>query len=115
MQISRAAFAVILKFTEKIFNFEAFCDNVKLMAVDVQSEGAQKVKEIVSQLKSSKNADFEECLKRWETANQMRKWTQSIKLNISERTAAEEEQAFRDEYNKAHPSDDPLTGQLSEE
>ena len=40
MQISRAAFAVILKFTEKIFNFEAFCDNVKLMAVDIQSEGA---------------------------------------------------------------------------
>ena len=35
MQISRAAYAVILKFTEKIFNFEAFCDNVKLMAVDI--------------------------------------------------------------------------------
>ena len=30
-------------------------------------------------------------LKRWETANQMRKWTQKIKLDISERIAKEVE------------------------
>lgn len=45
----------------------------------------------------------------------MRKWTQQIKLTISERTAAEAEEAFRQEYNTAHPSADPLTGQLSQE
>lgn len=54
-------------------------------------------------------------LKRWETASQMRKWTQSIKLTISERTAADAEQAFRDSWNEANPSQDPITGMLSAE
>ena len=45
----------------------------------------------------------------------MRKWTQQIKLSISERTAAEAEEAFRKEFNEANPSSDPLTGQLNAE
>lgn len=45
----------------------------------------------------------------------MRKWTQQIKLNISERTVVEAEEAFRKEYNESNPSADPLTGQLSDE
>ena len=76
MKISRAAFAVILKFTEKLFTFEGLSDNIKLIALEKKSEGAQKVKDIVAQLKSSKDADFDKILKSWETANQMRKWTQ---------------------------------------
>ena len=36
-------------------------------------------------------------------------------MTISEQTAAEEEEAFRKEYNEAHPSEEPLTGQLSED
>ena len=40
----------------------------------------------------------------------MRKWTQQIKLNISERTVVEAEEAFRKEYNESNPSADPLTG-----
>ena len=54
-------------------------------------------------------------LKRWETANQMRKWTQKIKLDISERIAKEVEQAFRDEINEANPSAEPFTAPLSDE
>ena len=45
----------------------------------------------------------------------MRKWTQQLRLSISEKSNADEEEKFRQEYNKAHPSAEPLTGQLSEE
>ena len=45
----------------------------------------------------------------------MRKWTQQIKLSISERTVVEAEAAFRKEYSEANPSSDPLTGPLNEE
>ena len=69
MKISRAAFAVILKFTEKTFTFEGLNDNIKLIALEKQSEGAQKIKDIVAQLKSIKDEDFDKILKNWETAN----------------------------------------------
>ena len=54
-------------------------------------------------------------LKRWETANQMRKWTQQVKLSISERTAKEADEAYRQEVNEANPSAEPLTGAFNEE
>ena len=115
MQLSRAAFAVILKFTENIDTFEALKTNIEVIAQTVTSEGPQKVKEIIQKLKTAKDADYEAMLKRWETANMMRKWTQQLRLSISEKANAEEEEKFRQEYNKAHPSAEPLTGQLSDE
>ena len=54
-------------------------------------------------------------VKRWETANQMRKWTQQIKLTVSERVNKEVEKAFRDGHHRAHPSEPELTGPLNEE
>lgn len=81
-----------------------------MAAVSVSSDGPQKLKEIVNKLKDEKSDEFNSLLKRWEAASQMRKWTQSIKLAISERVAAEAEQAFRDKYNADHPSEDALTG-----
>ena len=38
-----------------------------------------------------------------------------MKLNTSERIEKEEDQKFRDEYAEAHPSEDALTGALSQE
>ena len=45
----------------------------------------------------------------------MRKWTQQVKLTISERLAQEVDQAYRTEVNEANPSADPLTGPLNDE
>ena len=114
-EISRAAFAVMIKFSQTELDFESLNNTVTQQATALTSDGAQKLRDIVNQLKESKNKEFEALLKRWESASQMRKWTQQIKLSISERTAAEAEEAFRKEHNEANPSADPLTGQLSEE
>jgi hypothetical protein len=54
-------------------------------------------------------------LKRFEIASQMRKWTQQVKLTTSERVQQETDKKFRETWEKAHPSEDPLSGQLSEE
>ena len=43
-----------------------------------------KLKEIIVHLKSDDCEEFEELSKRWEIANQMRKWTQKIKQDLSE-------------------------------
>ena len=40
----------------------------------------------------------------------MRKWTQLIKLSLSERIKIEEELALRNEINEANPSAEPFTG-----
>jgi hypothetical protein len=45
----------------------------------------------------------------------MRKWTQQVKLSISERTAKEADEAYRQEVNEANPSAEPLTGAFNEE
>ena len=45
----------------------------------------------------------------------MRKWTQQVKLQTSERTQQEAELAYREAWNKAHPSENPLSGQLSDD
>ena len=45
----------------------------------------------------------------------MRKWTQQVKLSISERTAKEADEAYRQEVNEANPSAEPLTGAFTEE
>lgn len=106
-RISRAAFAVILKFSDSLPDFEGLTNQVA-------RHGQKSAKEVVAALKEAKSAEFESLLKRYEAANQMRKWTQQIRLTTSERVQQEVEQAFREAWNKAHPSEAPLTGQLSE-
>lgn len=66
-------------------------------------------------LKEQKSSEYEGLFKRWEFASQMRKWTQQVKLSIGDRTAKEAEEAFRQEWNEAHPSEEPLTGPLNDE
>ena len=45
----------------------------------------------------------------------MRRWTQSVKQTISERTTIEADAALRSAWNQANPSKEPLTGPLSNE
>jgi len=74
--ISRAAFAVIIKFTDMTIDFEGLNNQIETIASNLTTTGVQKLKDIISQLKEQENEDFEILSKRWETANQMRKWTQ---------------------------------------
>ena len=45
----------------------------------------------------------------------MRKWTQKVKLNLSERLTNEVEVKLRAEITAANPSKDPFTDQFNEE
>ncbi len=45
----------------------------------------------------------------------MRRWTQSVKQTISERTTIEADEALRKAWNQANPSKEPLTGPLNDE
>jgi hypothetical protein len=54
-------------------------------------------------------------LRKWDKASQMRKWTSSVKIIISERTEKEELDKYIAEYNKANPSKEPLKSGLSQE
>ena len=45
----------------------------------------------------------------------MRKWTQQIKLTISENIRKQTEEAVRNEINEANPSAEPFTGPFNEE
>ena len=114
-EISRSAFAVLIKFSQTVMNFEGLNNEIAQFATEVTSDGVQKLKDIIGKLKESSKSEYDVLLKRWESANQMRKWTQQIKLNISERTAVEAEEAYRKEVNDANPSAEPLTGSLSDE
>jgi len=107
MNLSRAAFAVILKFSESVASFNA----VKDLVIGCSGQAAR---DIVAKLKAEQAAEFEAVLKRWETASQIRKWTQQVKLETSEAAQKEAESALRTAWNEAHPSEEPLTGELTE-
>ena len=66
--ISRAAFAAILKFSDSLSDFQKLNSEAKRNGSDVKA--------IVAAFREAKNEEFESLLKRWEQANQMRKWTQ---------------------------------------
>ena len=83
--ISRAAFALIVKFTESTMSFDVLNGNIKSASEAITDDsGVAKLKKIINKVKDENGAEFDAMLKRWETANQMRKWTQKIKLDISE-------------------------------
>ena len=54
-------------------------------------------------------------LKQWEQASVMRKWTQKVKLNLSERLTTEVESKLREEITAANPSKEPFTAEFNEE
>jgi hypothetical protein len=49
--ISRAAFAVIIKFTDMTFDFEGLNNSIESIAANLTTTGVQKLKDIISQLK----------------------------------------------------------------
>ena len=62
------------------------------------------MKSITIELKEKQDQNFIEMLKLWEQASQMRKWTQKVKLNLSERITGEVEKKLRKEIALANPS-----------
>ena len=66
-RISRAAFAIMLKFTENIAEMTRLVKNVNSAADGLtETDGVQKLKAIISKLKEDE--DFLNLSKRWEVA-----------------------------------------------
>ena len=61
------------------------------------------------------NESLAALMPKWEQASQMRKWTQKVKLNISERVKVDVETQLRDEITAANPSKEPFTDPFNEE
>ena len=119
MQISRAAFAVMLKFADKLGNMRDLLAKLgEILAVppeDPAEDSRSKGKRIHKLLTDQKFEAYQSILKRWEQASQMRKWSNLVKQNLVERINKEQEEALRQEINNANPSAPPFTDELSEE
>lgn len=83
--------------------------------VEAAKEKGASANEVALALKESNSELFQKFLKKWDQASQMRKWISGMKLTTSERIEKEEDRKFRDEYAEAHPSEDALSGPLSDE
>lgn len=71
MTLSRAAFATMLKFCDKLDVFLKLVEDVDFTSKDIGDEevGQMKIKSIVSQLKNQANESYFEMLKLWEQAS----------------------------------------------
>ena len=76
---------------------------------------AQVSQGLKAQGESDETVGFRALLKKWDQASQMRSWISKVKLKLGEKIDKEETEKFIEEYNKANPSQEPLTGQLSED
>ena len=57
-RISRAAFSVILKFTDKVEMFKRLHEEIDTESEGVTSSGTQKLKDIISLLKENQSEDY---------------------------------------------------------
>ena len=67
---------MIIKFTDKASDFEDLIEKIQDVASFQSSTGVELLKEIIAALKEDEYEPYETLCKNWETANQMRKWTQ---------------------------------------
>jgi len=79
MQLSRAAFAVVVKFSDLTLDLVTILDEVELM----WEEKEGNLKEILEHLKTELPAT-EKLAKRWESASKMRSWLSQKKQALIE-------------------------------
>lgn len=100
MRLSRASFAVMIKFSEFFEDFIAMVDEVDLLWDQLEGDDERDFK-IKDQLKTLTH--YEQIAKRWESASKMRQWINEKKKNLIERIKKEVEAEYtkkRDEEKK---------------
>lgn len=113
MRLNRAAFCVIVKFSCMIPTFKRLVMKVEALLSKVKGAKDQG-QEAMKLLIDSKSGAFDSCLTKWKEASQMRKWTQFIKLTISENTMKAASEKMKEELAEKNPSSG-FSGQFSEE
>ena len=102
MRLSRAAFAVIIKFSEQIPLFRQLWDEIEMvgLSVDSNASATARYNQIITSVKESKANEFEILCKQWEQASQIRKWTQELKKDLTESLKKDIMSAYLDEINE---------------
>lgn len=113
MKLTRAAFAVILKFSNKASEFVEFSDQINNAADNIDTSGS-RVTQMKDYLEKNCPKLFKKFAQKWEQASQMRKWTQFIKLQISESLKKRVTMDLQDEIKEQNPSAD-FKGKLTDE
>lgn len=117
MRLSRSAFAVLLKFSDSLPAFNSFVNEVdKIMSEKPDNMALNaKILSTIQELQTKESShSYLNILKQWEQAAQMRKWTQQIRLTLSEKIKQEVETKYRLELSEADP-DHPFTGEFTPE
>jgi len=71
LKMSRAAFAVMIKFSDLLEDFLVLVDTVSMQAPE-EEEGPGKIKALADLIKSQPQGDI--IIRRWESASRMRQW-----------------------------------------
>ena len=82
LRMSRAAFAVMVKFSDLLEDFVALVDFVSMEA-GMAEDGPSKDKELIAAIKKQPQADL--IIRRWESAARMRQWINEKKQAQSEK------------------------------
>lgn len=91
MRLSRAAFAVMIKFSEFFEEFKMLVDEVDMMWADLEGDSERDIK-IKEQLKTAPH--YDQIAKRWESASKMRQWISEKKKNLIEKVKKEVEAEY---------------------
>lgn len=91
MRLSRAAFAVMIKFSEFFEEFNMLVDEVLMMWEDLEEDPERdlKIKDLIKQA-----PHYEQIAKRWESASKMRQWISEKKKNLIEKVKKEVEAEY---------------------
>jgi len=91
MRLSRAAFAVMIKFSEFFNEFVDLVEEIDIHWSDLEGDAERELK-IKDIMKSAPH--YEQIAKRWESASKMRQWISEKKKNLIEKIKKEVETEY---------------------
>jgi hypothetical protein len=110
MRLSRAAFGVMIKFSDFTDTIQNLVDEIDLLWDELNEDGERDLK-IREALKTVPN--FDNILKRWESASKMRTWISDKKKNLVNRITREVESEYI--KKKQEKKDEPAAEEKKEE
>jgi hypothetical protein len=92
MRLSRASFAVMIKFSEYFEEFIQIVDEIEMHWMDLEGDEERdiKIKDILKQ-----TPHYEQISKRWESASKMRQWISEKKKNLIEKIKKDVEVEYK--------------------
>jgi len=104
LRLTRAAFAVMIKFSEFFDSFQQIVDEVDMQWSTLEGDPEQeiKVKEIVKSM-----PHYDMILKRWDSASKMRQWVNEKKNNLAEKVKKDVEAEYMEKKKESPKEEKP--------